>query len=353
MKSNIPIVPLKGQNRKSASADSSLSPIRGLFPQCVRILLLLAVIIIPIQGRILLPSELKRPLNLLLVEQGNQDYLIKARVDLVVLDTTVTDAEKHFVPNLEKTRFRVFEDGIEQKLSSFSHDDIPVTMGLAIDNSGSMLDKRSQVNAAAVSFVQTSNPEDEVFVVNFNQDVYLDSSDDFTSDSGKLHEALSRIVARGGTSLYDAIVASLEHIKKGRRDKKILLVITDGDDDASRSSFSKMMQMAKESDASIYAIGIFSKEDRRHDRNMVRHSKKELTMLARATGGAAYFPENRDEIEALCTQIAVDIRRQYTLGYYPKNQANDGSFRAVRVRVQPPTGMGKLTVRTRPGYYAR
>jgi len=227
-----------------------------------------------------------------------------------------------------------------------------VTIGLVIDNSGSMREKRAQVNAAALTFVRTSNPQDEVFVVNFNDEYYLDLNEDFTSDTKELNDALSRIDSRGSTALYDAIIGSLDHLKKGHKDKRVLLVVTDGDDNASRKSFEYTVKAAQESNASIYAIGVFSAEDRQHDKAMVRHSKKDLTLLTRATGGVAYFPEDLDQVEAICTQVAHDIRNQYMLGYYPTNTARDGTFRNVQVQLLPPRGVGKLTVRARTGYYA-
>src|SRR5271156_3608451 len=171
--------------------------------------------------------------------QTDQSHHLKSVVDLVVLHATV------------------FEDKVEQKISVFSKEDIPVTMGLVIDNSGSMKEKRPQVNAAALSFVRTSNPADEVFVVNFNDEYYLDLDEDFTSNAQELHEALERIDTRGSTALYDAIIGSLDHLKKGHKDKRVLLVITDGDDDASRKDFSYTVKAAVESNAVIYAIGVF------------------------------------------------------------------------------------------------
>jgi Ca-activated chloride channel homolog len=319
-------------------------PITRFYLRCSMAFLFAIQAAFPIHGQ---PSA--TPSN----QRENSQYLIRADVDLVVLNATVMDKAKHFVPDLIKANFRVFEDGVEQKISMFSHEDIPVTMGLVIDNSGSMREKRDQVNAAAISFVKTSNPEDEVFVVNFNQEIYLDSVDDFTSDVGKLKEALSRIDSRGGTALYDAVDASLDHIRKGQKDKKILLVITDGDDDASKISLNHMMQVAIESDVTVYAIGIFSREDRLNDRTMVRRSKKTLTMLARATGGAAYFPDHLSDVETICTQVAYDIRSQYTIGYYPSKPATDGKYRTVRVQLKQPKGTEKFTVNTRSGYYPK
>ena len=271
----------------------------------------------------------------------------------MVLHVTVVDDRGQFVPNLKPNNFRVFEDKIEQRTSVFSRDDIPVTLGLVIDNSGSMREKRAQVNAAAVTFVKTSNPQDEVFVVNFNDEFYLDLDEDFTSDPKELNDALQRIDTRGSTALYDAIIGSLDHLKKGHKDKRVLLVITDGDDDASRKSLEYTMKAAEQSDATIYAIGVFSDDDRKHDKKMVNHSKKVLTELAEATGGLAYFPENLDQVEVVCTQVARDIRNQYMLAYYPTNTAKDGTFRAVQVQLMPPKGLSKASVRTRAGYYAQ
>ncbi len=285
--------------------------------------------------------------------QPDQSHSIKSNVDLVVLHVTVTNSRGAFVPDLAQSSFRVFEDKLEQKLSVFSKDDVPVTMGLVVDNSGSMREKRAQVNAAALAFVTTSNPQDEAFVVNFNDEYYLDTEGDFTSDAKELNDALGRIDSRGSTALYDAVIGSLTHIKKGHKDKRVLLVITDGDDDASTKTLAQTMKAAQESNATIYTIGVFSDDDRAHQKTMVRRSKKELSDLSEVTGGAAYFPETLDEVGPVCEQVARDIRNQYTLGYYPSNAAKDGTFRSVHVDVLPPKGESKLVVRTRTGYYAQ
>ena len=285
--------------------------------------------------------------------QTDQSHHLKSVVDLVVLHATVVDDKGQFVPGLTGNDFRVFEDKVEQKISVFSKEDIPVTMGLVIDNSGSMKEKRPQVNAAALSFVRTSNPADEVFVVNFNDEYYLDLDEDFTSNAQELHEALERIDTRGSTALYDAIIGSLDHLKKGHKDKRVLLVITDGDDDASRKDFSYTVKAAVESNAVIYAIGVFSDEDRKNQKKMVRKSKKELTTLAESTGGLAFFPDRLEDVDPVCMQVARDIRNQYTLVYYPTNAAKDGTFRSVKVELLPSKGHEKLSVRTRTGYYAQ
>jgi len=277
---------------------------------------------------------------------------IKSDVDLVVLHVTVANERGEFVPDLKEGNFRVFEQNIEQRISYFSREDVPVTMGLVIDNSGSMREKREQVNAAAMTFVRTSNPQDEAFVVNFNDEYYLDTEGDFTSDQRNLDEALSRIDTRGSTALYDAVIGSLSHIKKGHKDKRVILLVTDGDDDASQKTFEDTIKSAEQSNATIYTIGVFSDDDRQHEKRMVRHSKKILTELAEATGGQAYFPDNLSEVTPICQQVAREIRNQYTIGYYPTNSAKDGTFRTVQLKVIPPSGRGKLSVRTRTGYYA-
>jgi Ca-activated chloride channel family protein len=285
-------------------------------------------------------------------QPGEQQHKLVQSTELVVLHVTVADDKGQFVADLPKGNFKVFEQNIEQNLSFFSREDIPVTMGLVIDNSGSMRDKRDQVNAAAMTFVRTSNPQDEAFVVNFNDEYYLDTDGEFTSDQNNLHDALARIETRGSTALYDAVIGSLAHLKKGHKDKRVLLLVTDGDDTASEKTFEDAIKAAEESNATIYAVGVYSEDDLEHDKKTVRHSKKVLQQLAEATGGLAYFPDRLDQVTPICEQVAREIRNQYTLGYYPTNTAHDGSFRAVAVKVIPPNGRGKLSVRTRTGYFA-
>ena len=283
-------------------------------------------------------------------QQGQ--YRIQTQVNLVVLHTSVLNDRSIFVPGLKQENFRVFEDKVEQKLAVFKQEDVPVSFGLVIDNSGSMRDKRPQVNAAALTFVKTSNPQDEGFVVNFNDDYYLDTEHDFTNDLGEMKTALERIDARGSTALYDAVIGSLDHLKKGSRDKKVILVVTDGEDNASRHSLENAVEQAQRNDALIYAVGVFSDDDIKHNRRAMKKARTALSQLANATGGLAFFPEDANDTESICTQIAHDIRNQYTLAYYPTNTAHDGTFRAVQVDVIPPRGSGKLSVRTRTGYYA-
>jgi len=273
---------------------------------------------------------------------------IKVDVNLVVLHTTVNDDRGKFVDGLTQDNFRVYEDKVEQKLSVFKREDIPVSMGLVIDNSGSMRDKRPRVNEAALTLVQSSNPQDEAFVVNFNDDFYLDLDKDFSSSIPELKEALERIDSRGSTALYDAIIGSLDHLKKGVKEKKVLLIVTDGEDNTSRNSLEKTLREIQKTSTVIYTIGLLGQENKRNAKN----AKKALSEIALASGGLAFFPENVDDVRAICEQVAHDIRHQYTLAYYPSNGAKDGTFRTVHVDVIPPRGHGKLVARTRNGYYA-
>src|SRR5262245_24673202 len=227
---------------------------------------------------------------------GQQGGSIKVDVSLVVLHTTVLDDRGKFVDGLKEENFRVFEDKAEQKLSVFKREDVPVSMGLVIDNSGSMRDKRPRVNEAAVTLVQSSNPQDEAFVVNFNDDYYLDLDKDFTSSVPELKEALERIDSRGSTALYDAIIGSLDHLKKAHRDKKVLLIVTDGEDNTSRNTLEKTVKEIQKTDTVIYTIGLLSEEKGRAK----TRAKKALEDIAKASGGLAFFPENVADVHNIC-----------------------------------------------------
>jgi len=273
---------------------------------------------------------------------------IKVNVNLVVLHTTVLDDRQRFADGLKVENFRVFEDKVEQKLSVFRREDLPVSMGLVIDNSGSMRDKRPRVNEAAITLVQASNPQDEAFVVNFNDDFYLDLDKDFTNSIPELKEALERIDSRGSTALYDAIIGSLDHLKKASKDKHVLLIVTDGEDNSSHYSLERTIRDIQKTDTVIYTIGLLSQESKKS----AKKARKALEDIAKASGGIAYFPENVEDVHNICEQVAHDIRNQYTLAYYPTNSKKDGTFRTVSVEVVPPRGRGKLVARTRNGYYA-
>jgi Ca-activated chloride channel homolog len=272
-------------------------------------------------------------------------FVFKKDVDEVLLHATVIDDKQHLVTNLDKGAFNVFEDGKPQNIVSFHHEDIPVAMGIVIDNSGSMREKRSKVNQAALNLVRSSNPRDEVFVVNFNDEYYLDQ--DFTNDLLKMKEALEKIDARGGTALYDAVVASADHLKRyARLEKKVIFVVTDGEDNASNESLEQAVrQLQEENGPSVYAIGVLGDEE--HPKR-ARHA---LEIIAQRTGGLAFFPKTLDEVDEISKTVAHDIRNQYTIGYKPTNPRGAGGFRMVRVEAKV-KGRNKLTVRTKSGYYA-
>jgi Ca-activated chloride channel family protein len=307
---------------------------------------LLALLAIATSAQIQLPPP-PQPLPPGQVPNKDQGSSIKVNVNLVVLHTTVLDDRGRFVDGLKQEDFRIFENKVEQELSVFRREDVPVSIGLVIDNSGSMRDKRPRVNEAALTFVQASNPHDELFVVNFNDDYYLDLDKDFTNSVPELKEALERIDSRGSTALYDALIGSLDHLKKGTKDKKVLLAVTDGEDNVSRNSLERAIREIQKTDAVIYTIGLLSQESKRSAKN----ARKALKSMAEASGGLAFFPENIEDAHEICEQVAHDIRNQYTLAYYPANTQHDGTFRTVSVEVLA-KGRGKLTARTRNGYYA-
>lgn len=275
-------------------------------------------------------------------------YTLNVDVNLVILHVSVTDEKDRLVNSLAQPNFSVYEDKVQQQISLFKQEDVPVSMGLVIDSSGSMRTKRERVNAAALTFAQTSNPEDEIFLVNFNDQAFIDH--DFTTSRQDLTDALSTIDARGGTALHDAIYLSLEHLKEGKEDKKVLLLITDGEDRDSRYKFESVLEYAKQSSASIYVIGLFDRENdqTREQKRAVRNLKE----LAEQTGGKYFFPESVDEVEAICRDVAHEIRNQYTIGYKPSNIKKDGSWRTVTVALKESKQYKKLTARTKQGYYA-
>jgi Ca-activated chloride channel family protein len=272
-------------------------------------------------------------------------YVIRKDVDEVLLHATVVDDKQRIVTDLDKSAFTVFEDGKPQTIVSFRHEDIPVAMGIVIDNSGSMREKRAKVNQAALNLVRSSNPQDEVFVVNFNDEYYLDQ--DFTNDLLKLKEALEKIDAKGGTALYEAVVASADHLKRtAKLERKVLFVVTDGEDNASRETLEQAVkQLQDENGPSVYAIGVLGDEEH------PKRAKRALEIIAQRTGGLAFFPKTLDEVDEISRQVAHDIRNQYTIGYKPTNPRSSGGFRQIRVEARG-KGHGKLMVRTKSGYYA-
>ena len=274
------------------------------------------------------------------------DYTVRVDVDMVVLHATAQDGRNILVSGLDKNNFQVYEDGVLQPIKVFSHEDIPVTVGLVVDNSGSMGPKRRDVVAAALAFARSSNPQDQMFVINFNERVSfgLPGNIAFTDQVGQLQVALSRVAADGETALYDAIAVALEHLKKGDRDKKVLIVVSDGGDNASKHKLAEIVSMVGQPDAIIYTIGIFDDQDA--DRN-----PSVLKRLSKDTGGESFLPESLKDVAPICEQIAREIRNQYTIAYIPTNRERDGSYRRVQVKASAP-GRGRLSIRTRAGYFA-
>jgi Ca-activated chloride channel homolog len=279
------------------------------------------------------------------IAQDDGPAIFKADTRLVVLHASVLDKNGKLVTNLPESAFHVFENGNEQTIKTFKREDVPVSMGILIDDSGSMRDKRLKVSAAALGLVKASNPQDEVFVVNFNDEAFLDVP--FTSNVKKLEAGLDKIDSRGGTAMRDAISMSLDYMRqKAKRDKKVLLVITDGNDTASNESLEKLVQKVKSSDGVlIYTIGLLNEESKRDAKAAMRT----LKALTEASGGLAYYPKELPEVGKIALQVAHEIRNQYILAYSPAIQQLDGSYRQIKVTVKGP---GNPTVRTRSGYYA-
>lgn len=273
-----------------------------------------------------------------------QPFRLTATAELVLLDVSVKDTTGGRVSGLRKNNFRVYEDGKLQTITQFASDDVPVTVGLVIDTSGSMRMKHPEVVTAALAFLQVSNRNDEVFVVNFNDRASLGLPENipFTDDIGQLGAALSIGAFEGRTALYDAILLSLNHLERGTRDKKTLVLVSDGGDNNSTHESADVMRMVQESRATIYAIGIFDAGDRERNPDLLRR-------LARVSGGEAYLPEQLAEVVGICRQIANDIRTRYTIGYVPVRLGERGSLRKIKVAASQ-SGGPKLVVHTRASY---
>jgi len=278
-------------------------------------------------------------------DQANQ-FKIKSSVSVVLLHVTVRDRNGNLVGQLNKDNFQIYEGGVLQQIESFSHEDVPVTVGLVVDSSGSMRSKRPEVIAAALAFDRSSNSQDEMFVVNFNDGVSfgLPRNTPFTDQPDQLKLTLSSVEPTGRTALYDAISDAAAHLKQGTHDKKALIVVSDGGDNASNHTLSETIALAVKSDAMIYTIGLFDPDD--PDRN-----PRVLKELAKATGGDAFLPGSIKDVQTICERIALEIRNQYTVTYVSWNKKSDGTYRRIKVKVDAPDH-GRLKVRARSGYYA-
>src|SRR6476659_9472328 len=279
------------------------------------------------------------------VTKNGDRYTFRSQVNEVTLSAVVLDSRRHLVTNLAETNFAVYEDNQPQKITFFKRQDIPVSIGIVVDNSGSMRTKRAAVTKAVLNLIQASNPQDEVFVVNFNDDPYLDQ--DFTNQISPLREALERVDSRGGTALYDAVIAAADHLAKGaKKEKKVLLVVTDGVDNESRESLESAIRKVQDDNGpTIYTIGILG------DEPGIKRAKRALQSLSDQTGGVAFFPKDLVEVDEISQEVARDIRNQYSLTYKPTNPRSNGGYRKVKVEARAP-GYKDLQVRTRDGYFA-
>lgn len=284
------------------------------------------------------------------IKRNHGVYTLTRDVDEVLLPCTVVDQDGHLVQDLTQADFHVWEDNTPQNIVSFTHSDVPVSIGLLIDNSGSMRDKRPAVNTAALDLIRASNPQDEAFVVNFSDEAFLDQ--DFTSSVPKLREALAHVESRGGTALYDAIVASADQLANGaKRSKQVLVIVTDGEDNASTLNLEQTIRRVQDLGGPvIYSIGLLFGEDSRGAES--HRARRALQLLSDETGGLAFFPRSLEDVDSIAAEVAQDIRNQYTIGYHSTKAASLGGYRTVHVEAAAPHH-GKLYVRTRAGYYPR
>lgn len=275
---------------------------------------------------------------------AQEDPVFTSDTRLVLLHATVVDNKGNIITDLPRSSFKVYENNVEQPLKLFRREDVPISLGLIVDNSGSMRMRRNKVESAALQMVKASNRQDQVCIVNFNDDAFLDV--DFTGDIKKMEEGLTRIDARGGTAMYDAISMSIDHlVSKGKRDKKVIMLITDGADTASKTSLEKVISQVHSTDIVVYSIALLNDEQPRD----AKKAKRALETISKATGGLCFFPKTVEEVDALAIEVAKDIRSQYVMAYSPTVQELDGTFRTIKVTANGPN---KPQVRTRTGYYA-
>jgi Ca-activated chloride channel homolog len=284
------------------------------------------------------------------IEKERGKYTLRTDAYEVRLNATVLDGGGRSIQTLTQDAFHVYEDGVPQTIIAFRHEDLPVSLGLLIDSSGSMYDKRVAVDKASLDFVKLSNPQDEEFLVDFSWEAFIDQ--DFTNDIGKLQQGLSYVKSSGGTAIYDALVASADYLaKNAKHPKQVLLVITDGEDNASSSTLEQTIRRIQDLDGPvIYCVGLLFGQD--VEKREARHARSVLETLAEQTGGAAYFPKSVNEVDAIAAQVAEDIRTQYTISYHSTKSPALGGYREVHVEAKA-KGFGRLSVRTRTGYYPR
>jgi Ca-activated chloride channel homolog len=307
------------------------------------LLVALPVVISARAGRSQSPQENPTPKS-----EKQPPQTLKVDVELVLVNATVTDSLNRYVSGLEGNHFQIWEDKIEQKVEYFSAEDVPISIGVIFDVSGSMKDKISTARQAAATFLKTGNPEDEYFLVEFANRPEVAS--DFTTDVTKLQSKLIMTPAKGMTAMYDSVYLGLEKLKEGTNPKKALLLITDGEDNRSRYTFQNVKEFVKEQDVQIYSIGIV--DEWNSQLGAGKTGRAMIEELAELTGGQAFFPDSVYELEDICTKIAVELKNQYVIGYHTTNGAKDGKWRKIRVKVNPPKGIQRLNVRAKQGYYA-
>jgi Ca-activated chloride channel family protein len=295
-------------------------------------------------------GALSEPPHAGVVTREDGKFTLRTDAYEVRLNASVVDSSGHTVDSLPEDAFKVYEDGVPQTIIGFKHEDLPVSLGLLIDNSGSMYDKSAAVDAAALNLVKLSNPQDEAFLVDFSSEAYIDQ--EFTSSIAKLQQGLSYIKPGGGTALYDAVNASADYLTKGaKHPKQVLLIITDGDDNASAATLDSTIRRVQDLDGpAIYCIGLLFGED--VSRSEAKHSREVLTELSEQTGGQAYFPRSLKEVDGIAQQVAQDIRTQYTIEYRSTKPPSQGGYREIHVEAKE-KGFRKLQVRTRSGYFPK
>jgi VWFA-related protein len=281
-------------------------------------------------------------------------FTIGVNVDLVLMYTSVFDKNGHFVPGLKKDNFKLFEDGVQQSVSSFSQEDAPVSMGILLDLSGSMRGKIDQVNKSALAFIRASNPQDQVFLIGFNEEVEL--LQDYTSDVDEVSDALENVVVTGGTALYDAIYLGIQKAHSGSKPKKAVVVITDGEDRDSYYKLDELVAKVQESDVQVFSVGLLDDVPEkslfgRWSRSAPEKAHDVLVRISEETGGKAFFPNKLTDIHTVVAEIATDLRSQYSLGYLSSNATRDGSFRRVKIELSGAAASNNH-IRYRRGYYA-
>jgi Ca-activated chloride channel family protein len=277
------------------------------------------------------------------------EQTIRADVDLVQIEATVTDPRGRVVTGLSEEHFRVYEDRIEQVIENFSQEDVPISLGIILDVSGSMKKKLEIAGDAATTFLRTGNPQDEYFLVQFNDRPQITQG--FTTDISRLQNQLIHTPSGGSTAVFDAVYRALEEVNDGINPKKALLLITDGEDNRSRYNFRSVREYVRESDVQIYAIGIV---DGWNSQLAAGGSGRALIQdLAEETGGRAFFPNSVYELEDITTKISTELKNQYLIGYVSTNEATDGEWRNVKVEIEPPRGLPRLSLRYKKGYFAR